>query len=129
MGRIPVAGAVLALTVVLAIIVPAVSSGKTHIYPVQLKIEADRSEHKIKGEVSSEAPASFCEESAVRLMEVEPGKDRKVASYKPFFLGRFGFRSTPKLRGSQVYVEVLRYHLPQRPVICLAARSRTVTAP
>jgi hypothetical protein len=129
MRRVPLAGAVLALVALLAVLVPTASSGKTHIYKVQLSIYVDRSEHKIKGQVSSEGPSFFCEESAVRLMKVEPGQDRKVATYKPIFLGKFGFRSTPRLRGSQVYVEVLKYHLPQRPVVCLAARSRTVTAP
>ena len=34
-----------------------------------------------------------------------------------------------RIRGKRVYAEVLEYHLPSRPVVCLAARSRTVTAP
>ncbi|HEY1354845.1 MAG TPA: hypothetical protein VGF09_00880 [Solirubrobacterales bacterium] len=121
--------AILVAAAFAAAAIPTLAAGKTHVYAVQLSIYVDRSEGKIKGEVSSEAPSFFCEESAVRLMKEEPGKDRKVATYRPTFLGRFGFRSTPKLRGSKVYVEVLKYHLPQRPVICLAARSRAVTAP
>jgi hypothetical protein len=129
MRRVPCLGVVLAVAALLFAITPAASSAKTHTYPVQLKIEVDRAEHKVKGQIITEAPSQFCEESAVRLMEVEPGKDRKVASFKPFWLGKFGFTISPRLRGSKVYVEVLRYHLPQRPVICLAARSHAVAAP
>jgi len=38
-------------------------------------------------------------------------------------------KSTPALRGARVYAEALPYHLPYRPVECLAARSRAVIAP
>jgi len=123
------ASALLAASASMAAIVPAVSGETTHVYPVQLTISVDRSEQKIKGTVSSEAPSEFCEESAVRLMKVEPGKDRKVSSVRPGSFGKWGITVSSKLSGSKVYAAVLKYHLPQRPVICLAARSRSVTAP
>src|SRR5262249_54219444 len=129
MRRLTFAVFPLAIAVLLAVMLPAASAGKTHIYKVQISISVDRSENKIKGEVSSEAPSAFCEESTVRLLEVGPGKDKKVATSRPVYFGKFGFRITPRLRGSKVYAEVLRYHLPQRPVICVAARSRALTVP
>src|SRR5262249_6393730 len=125
----PMSRAALLAVALLAIAAPAVSGQTTHVYKVQLSIYVDRAEHKIKGQVKSDGPSFFCEESSVRLMKEEPGKDRKVATYRPVFLGKSGFRSPPRLRGSRVYVEVLKSPLPQRPVVCLAARSRTVTAP
>jgi hypothetical protein len=45
------------------------------------------------------------------------------------YIGQWHLESPPRIRGDRVYAEVLKYHLPQRPVISLAARSRTVTAP
>ena len=56
------------------------------------------------------------------------GKDRIAARIYPYG-GEFHMKSTPNLRGKRVYAEVLAYHLPSRPVECLAARSRAVTAP
>jgi hypothetical protein len=108
---------------------PAVSGETTHFYPVQLTISVERSASKIKGTVSSEAPSQFCEESMIRLMKVEPGKDKKVNSVWPGTFGQWGMRTTSRLSGSKVYAEVLKYHLPQRPVICEAAKSKVVTAP
>jgi hypothetical protein len=64
----------------------------------------------------------------VRLLKVEPGKDKKVNFVKPVY-GTWGMRTTAKLSGSRVYAEVSKYHLPDRPVICLGAKSRIVTAP
>ncbi|HEY7255531.1 MAG TPA: hypothetical protein VH476_02510 [Solirubrobacterales bacterium] len=112
----------------LAAAVPAVSGETTHVYPVKMTISVDRSEHKIKGTVESDAPSFFCEESTVRLYRVEPGKDKKVNFVKPVY-GKWGMRTTSRLSGSKVYAEVSKYHLPDRPVVCLAARTRTVTAP
>jgi hypothetical protein len=121
-------GVFLLASVVLAAAVPAVSGETTHVYPVTLTIYVDRQEHKIKGTVESDAPASFCEESMVRLLKVEPGEDRKVNFVKPTN-GKWGMRTTARLRGSKVYAEVSKYRLPDRPVVCLSARSRTVTVP
>jgi hypothetical protein len=129
MGRAAALGsAFLAASALLAVLVPAVSGETTHTYPVTLTISVDRSEHKIKGTVESESPSTFCIESTIRLVKVEPGKDGTVNSVFPTD-GRWGMRTTSRLSGSRVYAEVSRYHLPQRPVVCLAARSRTVTAP
>ncbi len=119
----------MAAVVLSAVLVPAVSAGKTHVYPVKLTISVERSAHKIKGTVSSEAPAQFCEESMIRLMKVEPGKDKKVNSVFPGMFGQWGMTISSRLSGSKVYAEVLRYHLPQRPVICEGAKSPIVTAP
>jgi hypothetical protein len=121
-------GTILVASALLAVTVPGVSGETTHVYPVKMTIYVDRAEHKIKGTVESDAPSFFCEESMVRLRKVEPGKDEKVNFVKPVY-GKWGMRTTSKLSGSKVYAEVSKYHLPQRPVICLAARSRTVTAP
>ncbi len=118
----------LASVAVLAAAVPAVSGETTHTYPVKLTIYVDRAEHKVKGTVESEAPSTFCTESTVRVMKVEPGKDKKIAAVFPG-ADLWGVRTSPRLKGSKVYAETLSYHLPSRPVVCLAARSRTVTAP
>jgi hypothetical protein len=121
--------AILVASAFLAVAIPSVSAKKTHAYEVHLSIYVDRAEHKIKGMVSYEGPSFFCEESNIRLVKVAPGKDEKVSEVKPGMFGKWGFRTTSRLSGSRVYAEVLKYHLPQRPVICLGARSRTVTAP
>jgi hypothetical protein len=57
-----------------------------------------------------------------------PGKDEVVKAVAPY-AGVFHASSPKRIRGKRVYAEVLSYHLPSRPVVCLAARSRTVTAP
>jgi hypothetical protein len=113
---------------VLAVAGPA-SGGTTHTYPVTLTIEVDRAAHRISGTVASDAPAQFCEESTVRIREVMPGRDKVVAFLTPSDLSTWGMRSWKSLRGARVYAEVSTYTLPSRPVVCLGARSRTVTAP
>jgi hypothetical protein len=57
-----------------------------------------------------------------------PGKDKVVARIFPYG-AEWHMKSPPALRGKRVYAEVLAYHLPSRPVECLGARSRAVTAP
>ena len=57
-----------------------------------------------------------------------PGQDKVVARLFPE-PAEWRMKSTPGPQGARVYAEVLAYHLPQRPVECLGARSRTVTAP
>lgn len=110
--------------------VTAIASGETtHTYPVTVTIEVDRDAHKIGGEVISEAPAQFCELSSVRVRRVMPGKDKVVARLSPNDISEWSMKSWPALRGERVYAETSLYHLPNRPVVCLAARSRTVTAP
>jgi hypothetical protein len=61
-------------------------------------------------------------------MKSVPGKDKVAALLTPVY-GEFHMKTPAKLRGERVYAEVLAYHLPSRPVVCLGARSRTVTAP
>jgi hypothetical protein len=63
-----------------------------------------------------------------RAGRLRGGKDEIVGRIFPT-AGEWHFRSPDKLRGKRVYAEVLPYHLPSRPVECLGARSRTVTAP
>jgi hypothetical protein len=99
-----------------------------HTYEVTLTIKVDRSAGKISGTISSEAPSEFCDSSAVRIRRAMPGKDKVVARVTPTY-GEWRLRSFPAISGKRVYAEVLSYELPQRPVICLGARSRTVTAP
>jgi hypothetical protein len=112
-----------------AIAVTSTASGETtHTYAVTLTIAVDRTAHKISGTVTSDAPAEFCEQSTVRVRKVMPGHDDVVAYLSPY-ANEWGMRSRPKLRGERVYAEVSSYHLPSRPVECLGARSRTVTAP
>jgi hypothetical protein len=102
--------------------------GETHTYAVTLTISVDRATHKIDGTVGSDAPGQFCELSTVRLRKVMPGKDKVVARLTPYG-NEWHMKSPPALRGERVYAEVSTYHLPSRPVECLGARSRTVTAP
>jgi hypothetical protein len=61
-------------------------------------------------------------------MRPVPGRDKKVATVEPY-AGEWHMKSPPNLRGTRVYAQVLEYHLPSRPVVCLGARSRSVTAP
>jgi hypothetical protein len=107
---------------------PASSADVIHTYAVTLTISVDRAAHRISGEVASEAPGEFCEQSTVRVRRAMPGKDEIVARLTPY-AGQWGMKSRPALRGKRVYAEVLTYELPQRPVMCLGTRSRTVTAP
>jgi hypothetical protein len=122
------AGALGAL--LLAPAVPFIASGETtHTYPVAITIAVDRAGHRVTGNVESEAPAQFCEMSTVRVLVSARGKDPAVARIRPNELGEWSFRPKPKLRGKRVYAETSEYHLPDRPVVCLAGRSRAVTAP
>lgn len=98
------------------------------MYSVTLTISVDRDAGQISGTIVTDAPSEFCDSSTVRIREVAPGHDRVVARLFPE-AAEWGMRSTPTLHGARVYAEVLAYHLPSRPVECLGARSRTVTAP
>lgn len=107
----------------------ALGAGTHHTYAVFLTIEVDRAEHKVKGTITSpDAPSEFCDQGGVRLMQVLPGKDKKINSVKPG-AGNWGFGITAKLHGKRVYAEVLEYEIPGRPVTCEGAKSRIVTAP
>jgi hypothetical protein len=99
-----------------------------HTYRVTLAISVDRDAGKISGTIESDAPSEFCDSSTVRIRQAMPGKDKVVARVFPTYSG-WRLNSFPALKGKRVYAEVLAYELPQRPVICLGARSRTVTAP
>lgn len=107
---------------------PAALADVIHTYPVTLTIAVDRAADRIAGTVTSDAPGEFCEQSTVRVRKVMPGRDDVVAFLTPY-ANKWGMRSRPALKGERVYAEVSSYHLPSRPVECLAARSRTVTAP
>jgi hypothetical protein len=127
-------GALLSLAAALAtVLAPAASGRRTHTYQVVLSITVDRSAHEITGTVTTEpqAPSHFCEQATVRLMRQAPGQNEVVAHIRPnvFFESKWKFKSHSSLRGARVYAEVSAYHLPDRPIECLAARSRTVTAP
>jgi len=110
------------------VIAPAASGEETHVYSVSLTIAVDRAAHKLGGSILTEAPSEFCESSTVRVRKATPGKDDIAGRIFPV-AGEWHFRSPKALRGERVYAEVLPYHLPSRPVECLGARSRTVTAP
>jgi hypothetical protein len=99
-----------------------------HTYAVTLTISVDRAAHKLDGTIASDAPGQFCELSTVRVRKVMPGKDKVVARLTPYG-NEWHMKSPPALRGERIYAEVSTYHLPGRPVECLGARSRTVTAP
>lgn len=121
----------LALVVALTgsvLLVASAGAEDTHVYEVSLTISVDRAEGKINGTIVTDAPSEFCESSTVRVLAVTPGKDKVVARPYPYG-GEWHMKSTPNLRGKRVYAEVLPYHLPSRPVECLGARSRAVTAP
>ena len=126
-------GALLLAAALATVIAPAASGRRTHTYQVVLSIAVDRSAHEISGTVTTEpqAPSHFCEQATVRLMRQAPGGDQVVAHIRPnvFFESKWKFKSHSSLRGARVYAEVSAYHLPDRPIECLAARSRTVTAP
>jgi hypothetical protein len=121
--------AVLVASIAAILATTATASGETtHTYPVTLTISVDRAAHKIGGAIVTDAPSEFCDSSTVRVAQAMPGKDKVVARVFPVY-GEWGLKSFPALKGKRIYAEVLAYHLPQRPVECLAARSRTVTAP
>lgn len=111
-----------------AVAAPAASGEETHVYSVTLTIAVDRTEGRIGGLILTDAPSEFCESSTVRVRRAMPGRDKVVARLFPG-AGKWGMKSPKALRGERVYAEVLPYHLPSRPVECLGARSRTVTAP
>jgi hypothetical protein len=122
-------GAVVSLIAAVVAIAPAASGETTHTYAVTLTIAVDRPARTIGGAVSSEAPAQFCEMSTVRVREAMRGHDRVVARIFPNDFSEWKLKSPPALRGKRVYAEVSAYHLPSRPVECLGARTRAVTAP
>jgi hypothetical protein len=109
-------------------VAPAGSADVIHTYPVKLTIGVDRATGKISGTISSEAPSEFCDGSTVRIRRAMPGKDKVVARVFPAY-GEWRLKSFRAISGKRVYAEVLGYELPDRPVICLGARSRAVTAP
>jgi hypothetical protein len=74
------------------------------------------------------APDEFCDSSSVRLRIAMPGQDT-VAARISHYGAEWHMKSGPFLSGKRVYAEVLAYHLPARPVECLGARTRAVTAP
>jgi hypothetical protein len=117
------------ISVCLLLAAASVAEGEvTHTYSVSLTIAVDRDAGTLSGAIVTDAPSEFCDSSTVRIREVTAGHDRVVARVFPE-AGEWHMRSTPRLSGVRVYAEVLAYHLPQRPVECLGARSRAVTAP
>lgn len=116
------------LTAALPAVTPQASGETTHTYAVTLTISVDRGADKISGTIVTDAPSEFCDSSTVRVRRAMPGHDKVVARIFPQ-AAEWRMKSPAALRGKRVYAEVLAYHLPQRPVVCLAARSRTVTAP
>jgi hypothetical protein len=113
---------------VLAVVPTAAAAETTHVYAVTLTISVDRAAGKINGTVASDAPGQFCELSTIRVRKAMPGHDKVVARIAPYG-NEWHMKSPPALSGERVYAEVSAYHLPSRPVECLGARSRTVTAP
>ncbi|HEX8690700.1 MAG TPA: hypothetical protein VF729_10710 [Solirubrobacterales bacterium] len=112
----------------LLVAAPLGSADVIHTYEVTLTISVDRGADKLSGTVSSDAPSEFCDSSTVRIRRAMPGRDKVVGRVFPTY-GEWRLKSFPAISGKRVYAEVLSYELPQRPVICLGARSRTVTAP
>ncbi|HEU4945126.1 MAG TPA: hypothetical protein VFT10_08190 [Solirubrobacterales bacterium] len=128
MGRLKQLVTLIGACAILLAAAPAASADVIHTYPVTLTISVDRTVGKLSGTISSEAPSEFCDSSTVRIRRAMPGKDKVVARVFPT-AGEWRTKSFPAIRGKRVYAEVLAYELPQRPVMCLGARSRTVTAP
>lgn len=118
----------IAVIVVASLAIAQAGAETTHTYPVTLTISVDRPGHLINGTIVTDAPSEFCDSSSIRIVEEMPGKDKLVKPVTPY-AGVFHASSPKYIRGKRVYAEVLAYHLPQRPVVCLAARSRSVTAP
>jgi hypothetical protein len=128
MGRATLPGFLAILLFAVVCLVPVASGKTTHTFPVALTISVDRPGHLINGTIVTDAPSEFCESSSIRIVRPMPGKDEVVKAVTPY-AGVFHASSPKRIRGKRVYAEVLSYHLPSRPVVCLAARSRTVTAP
>jgi hypothetical protein len=128
MGRATLPGIAIASLALVSCLVPTASGETTHTYPVALTISVDRPGHLINGTIVTDAPSEFCESSSIRIVRPMPGKDEVVKTVTPY-AGLFHASSPKRIRGKRVYAEVLSYHLPSRPVVCLGARSRTVTAP
>jgi hypothetical protein len=105
------------------------SAGRTHTYAVTVTIKVeDRAAHKVGGRIISDAPSTFCTESSVRVRRVARGRDPVIGLvFKP--ANAEWHIKLPRHRGDRIYAEISRYHLPQRPVVCLGDRSRTITAP
>jgi hypothetical protein len=110
-------------------LIPTLASGGTHDYPVTVTIQVDRPQHLVKGEVISDAPASFCTQATVRVRRVASGHDPVLARKFPNDLAQWRYKVPARLAGKRLYAEVSTYNLPSRPVTCLGDRSRTVTAP
>ena len=119
--------ALLFITSTLVVARPATGE-ETHVYPVSLTIAVDRAERTISGTVVTEAPSEFCDSSAIRIRVVTPGNDKVAARVTPYG-AEWHLKSPPSLHGKRVYAEVLPYHLPSRPVECLGARTKAVSAP
>src|SRR3954447_25143432 len=128
MGRATLSKIVIASLALVACLVPAASGETAHTFTVSLTISVDRPGHLINGTIVTDAPSEFCDSSSIRIVQVLPGKDSLIKTVTPY-AGEFHASSPKRIRGKRVYAEVLSYHLPSRPVVCLAARSRTVTAP
>jgi hypothetical protein len=128
MGRGKLSGIAVASLAALLCLAAAAAGETTHTYPVTLTISVDRPGHLINGTIVTDAPSEFCDSSSIRIVMPMPGKDRVIKTVTPY-AGVYHARSPKYIRGKRVYAEVLSYHLPSRPVVCLAARSRTVTAP
>jgi len=109
-------------------LVARATAATTHVYPVSLTISVDRAAGKINGTIVTDAPSEFCDSSSVRLRIAMPGHDT-VAARLSHYGAEWQMKSGPFLSGKRVYAEVLAYHLPARPVECLGARTRAVTAP
>jgi hypothetical protein len=122
-------GVLAALVISLLALAATASAETTHTFSVTVTISVDRAAHRLTGRVESDAPSEFCDGATVRVMRALPGKDKVAARVSPNELSEWSLKSFPAIAGKRVYGEVLQYHLPSRPVICLGARSRTVTAP
>lgn len=123
----------IAVLAALTVVVASASGRRTHTYQVLISISVDRSARLLTGKVTSEpqAPSFFCEASSVRIVEEQPGEDKVVARVRPNLerLAEWRFALPPTLKGARLHAETSAYHLPQRPIECLAGRSRTVGAP
>jgi hypothetical protein len=122
-------GALAVLALLLLALAAKAPAETTHTFPVTVTIAVDRPAGLLSGSVESEAPSEFCDGATVRVMLSLPGRDRVAARVSPNDFSEWHLKSFPALAGRRVYAEVLQYHLPSRPVVCLGARSRTVTAP
>jgi len=125
MGR----GALVALVALFLLPAASAPAETTHTFSVTVTISVDRAAHQLSGKVESDAPSEFCDGATVRIMRALPGKDKLAARITPNELSEWHLKSFPAIAGKRVYAEVLQYHLPSRPVVCLGAHSRTVTAP